>query len=221
MTPDADNPHSYSEEVGAGLVMPPWEERSRYGFLNALYLTIKDVLLSPAQFFARMPSRIGLSQPLLFAVVVNVISAFFLWMWSLTGASLQMFIEEDIAEIVRGPFVYGLIFVFSPLIAIVDVFLTAGLAHICLLLVGGNRFGFETTFRVMAYSSAVYIMTLVPFCGNLISLVWGIAIIIIGLQKAHDIDTWRAALAVFLPLILCLVSCGGLLMVTVGLDVLF
>jgi hypothetical protein len=213
--------NSEFSEPGEGLVLPPWEERSRYGFLNSLYLTIKDVMLSPSLFFGRMPSRIGLVQPLLFAIVVNIVSAFFLWMWSLTGSSLQMFIKEDIAEIVRGPFVYGLVFIFSPVIAVVDVFLTAGLVHVCLMLIGGNRLGFEATFRVMAYSSAVYIMTIIPFCGNLIALVWGIAIIVIGLQRIHDIDGWRALVAVFLPLVLCLAGCGGVVLLTAGYESLF
>ncbi len=212
---------NFTEQPGEGLALPPWEERSRYGYLNSLYLTIKEVLLAPAQFFGRMPSQIGLVQPLLFAVVVNVISAFFLWMWSLTGSSLQMFIKEDVAEIVRGPFVYGLVFIFSPVIAVVDVFLTAGLAHVCLMLVGGNRLGFEATFRVMAYSTAVYIMTIVPFCGNLIALVWGIAIIVIGLQRIHDTDSWRALVAVFLPFIVCLAGCGGVLLLTAGFEAVF
>jgi len=221
VTPDNENYESFTGQPGEGLVLPPWENRSRYGFLNALYLTIKDVLLSPAQFFARMPSRIGLTQPLLFAVVVNVVSAFFLWMWALAGSSLQMFIAEDIADIVEAPFIYGIIFVLSPVIAVVDVFLTAGLSHLCLILVGGNRLGFETTFRVMAYSSAVYIMTLVPFCGSIIALIWGIAIIIIGLQRAHDTDTWRAVLAVFLPLILCIITCSGFGLLVFGFNNLF
>ena len=29
------------------LLLPPWERRERFGFLNGLYLTIKDVLLTP------------------------------------------------------------------------------------------------------------------------------------------------------------------------------
>ena len=36
------------DAAGETLRLPPWEERQRYGLLNALYLTIKDVLFTPA-----------------------------------------------------------------------------------------------------------------------------------------------------------------------------
>jgi hypothetical protein len=41
----------------------------------------------------------------------------------------------------------------------------------------------------------------------LISFVWAIVCYCIGLARAHETDTGRAVLAVFLPLIVC---CGGL-----------
>ena len=53
-----------------GLRPPPWEERERYGLLNALVLTIRLVLLSPGRIFGSMPVGLGLRQPLLFAVVL-------------------------------------------------------------------------------------------------------------------------------------------------------
>ena len=46
--------HDRDTAAGETLAMPPWEERGRYGLLNALYLTAKDVLLSPGRFFLRM-----------------------------------------------------------------------------------------------------------------------------------------------------------------------
>jgi hypothetical protein len=47
---------------------------------------------------------------------------------------------------------------------------------------------------------------IVPFCGGLISGIWGLVAECIGLARAHETDTGRAVLAVFLPLIVC---CGG------------
>jgi len=40
----------------------------------------------------------------------------------------------------------------------------------------------------------------------LISGVWGVVCACFGLARAHETDTGRAVLAVFLPLIIC---CGG------------
>jgi hypothetical protein len=203
---ETGGPNGFAEQPEEGLALPAWEERQRFGFLNALYLTIKDVMFSPGPFFARMPSRIGLGQPLLFAVVVGVISAFFTWMWSLTGSSLQMFVAEDLAEVFKGPLIYGASFMLSPVWIIAGVFVFAGIIHACLMLVGGNRLGFEATFRVVAYDQAVSICALVPFCGNIIALFWSLVVLIVGLHKIHDTDPWRAVVAIIVPVVLC---CGG------------
>jgi hypothetical protein len=207
-----------------GLELPPWENRERYGFFNGLYLTVRDVLSAPGAFFARMPTRLGLWQPLLFAVVIGVISAFFDWMWSLAASSLRVILDEDVGRLLRGPFYSGLFWILSPLIAVVGLFVRAGVVHLCALLLGGGRFGFEATLRVVAYSDAVWIFALLPFCGNVVALFWGTATAIIGLQKSQQMEGWRATLAVLLPLLLCLVSCFGFSLIGLatfkGLDAL-
>jgi len=195
-----------------GLVLPPWEQRDRYGFLNSIYQTIKEVLFSPVQFFERMPSQVSLAQPLFFAMVLGAVGAFFMWMWSLTFSSVQMFFDQDWSELLKEPFIYGIFFGASPVLTIIDVFISAGVTHLCLMVLGGNRLGFEATFRVVAYAQAVSILTLLPFCGVVILEFWFLALVIIGLYKMHDTDLWRAILAVFLPLLLCLFSCGGLVL---------
>ena len=187
-----------------GLLLPPWERRERYGFLNGLYLTIKDILLTPRTFFHRMPTRIGLAQPLYFALVLGVVAAFFGWMWSLAGSSLQMFVAEDLEEVVKGPLYSFLAFLFSPVTVAILVFLKAGLIHLMLMLVGGNRLGFEATFRVAAYGEAAGIMALLPFCGSVLGVLWSLFITIVGLYSIHETDPWRAVLAVIAPMALCL-----------------
>jgi hypothetical protein len=192
-----------------GLILPPWEDRARFGALNGFYLTIKEVLLTPGAFFGRMPSGIGLVQPLLFAVIIGVIGAFFDWMWTLAGSSLQMFISEDMAEVMSAPFVYGVLFLLSPLTAAVTLAITAGLMHLALIVFGGNRLGFEATFRVAAYAEAAGIVSILPFCGAWLGAIYGLIVAIVGLYKIHDCEPWRAALAVLVPAALCLLTCGG------------
>jgi hypothetical protein len=211
-----DGEPGYAGTPGLGLALPPWEERQRFGFLNSLYLTIREVIISPDQFFARMPTRLGLWQPLLFAIIVGTISTFFDWMWSLAGSSLRVLMENDVLRLFRNQFFSMGLFVLSPALVFAEVFLRAGLVHLCLMLVDGNRAGFEATFRVAAYTEAVWIISIFPLCGNLLALFWGTALAVIGLQRAHQTETWRAALAVLLPLLVCLASCGGLLLITLG-----
>ncbi len=208
--PDLDPPESLS--------LPPWEERHRWGFINALYLTIKEVLLRPGVFFGRMPARVDVWQPLLFAILVGFAASFFEWMWALAGSSLDVFLKEDVGEVLRGPLTYGGLWLFSPVLVTIEVFVTGALLHLCLLLVGGNRLGFEATMRVVAYGQATGLLVVIPFCGGVVSAIWYLVVLIVGLQRIHATDAWRAVLAVFLPLLLCLATCGGFLVTVIGLE---
>ena len=94
-----------------------------------------------------------------------------------------------------------------PLFLVIFLFIWSGLAHLCLMIVGGANQPFETTFRVFAFTQgSAGPLQIIPLCGGLISGVWAIVCNCIGLARAHETDTGRAVLAVFLPLIVC---CGG------------
>src|SRR2546430_2743448 len=86
-----------------------------------------------------------------------------------------------------------------------------GLVHVCSMIVGGATQPFETTFRVLAFShGSTGPLQMIPVCGGMIAGVWALVCNCIGLARAHETDTGRAVLAVFLPVIVC---CGGGLLV--------
>ena len=205
----SDYRSDFTEPSSDGLSLPPWEQRENYGFLNATYLTVKGVMLAPARFFHRMPSRVGLAQPLFFAVVMGVVATFFSWMWALSGSSLQVLVEEDLHGAMRGSFAGFLFFLTSPVTVAVTVAINAALTHLVLMLVGGNRLGFEATFRVAAYAMATSILALLPFCGTTIGALWSVAVMIIGLYSIHGTEPWKAVLAVLAPTLLCLMATGS------------
>ena len=95
-----------------------------------------------------------------------------------------------------------------PLFLAIFLFIWSALAHLCLMIVGGANQPFETTFRVLAFTQgSTGPLQIIPLCGGLIAGVWAIVCYCIGLARAHETDTGRAVLAVFLPLIVC---CAGL-----------
>src|SRR5437762_14239207 len=94
-----------------------------------------------------------------------------------------------------------------PLAIIIGLFIGAAIIHLCLMIVGGANQPFETTFRVLAFTQgATGVLQVIPICGGVIAAVWGLVVNCIGLARAHETDTGRAVLAVFLPVIVC---CGG------------
>jgi hypothetical protein len=193
-----------------GLRPPPWEERERYGSLNALVLTIRLVLLSPGRMFGQMPVGLGLVQPLLFAVALALIGALFDWMWSLTvGENLRAILPANLDRLLGGRYVTAAHFLLSPVVVVLLVFLRAAVFHGMLLLVGGNRLGFEATFRVVAYTRATRLLSILPICGVALGMIWELAVTIIGLARIHGCAEWKAIVAVLAPALLALLIGGA------------
>src|SRR5260370_609213 len=140
------------------------------------------------------------------------------------ATSLGVFSEEEVREGLRsGRFVSPAIgrcgamagmgagsaafIVLIPLFVVIGLFIGSAIVHLCLMIVGGANQSFETTFRVLAFSQgSTGPLQMIPVCGGLISGVWALVCSCIGLARAHETDTGRAVLVVFLPLIVC---CGG------------
>jgi len=99
----------------------------------------------------------------------------------------------------------------SPALYVVSAFISSGITHLCLKLLGGANRPFETTFRVICYAQAsATVFNLLPLCGGLIGVIWGAYSIIIGLREAHGTSGWKATLAITLPGLLC---CGILFVI--------
>jgi hypothetical protein len=91
------------------------------------------------------------------------------------------------------------------------------LLHLFLALFGGANQGLTVTLRVVAYAQAPVILAVVPLFGSCVGGIWGLVLYIIGLAAAHRTETWRSALAVFAPVILCI----GILVIGAVLIALF
>jgi hypothetical protein len=173
----------------------PWEDLEKMGFLEALMTTLKEVLLSPTQFYRRMPTSGGVKNPLIFGLILGVFGGVLALAWQQVFL-LRIRESPEITTTHLLGITIGL-----PFIVLVTLYLGSAIIHLCLMVVGGNRRGFEATFRVIAYSSSTQIFALIPLIGGLIIPIYTLAIEIIGLKEGHGIGTGRAVLAVFLPFI--------------------
>jgi hypothetical protein len=193
---------------------PAWEDRESLGFFAALSQTIGDVLLRPTQTFASMKHTGGLTNPLLYHVILGsamyAVTAFYqIAMSSLNPAVFA----PKLSHASGSSFSVALIgsVLLSPALYVISAFISAGITHLCLKLLGGAHRPFETTFRVTCYGYAsAMVLNLIPLCGGLIGVIWGAYAVIIGLKEAQHTEGWRATLAITLPGLLC---CGLLLLV--------
>jgi hypothetical protein len=179
-----------------------------------LFGTANEALFRPTEFFRNMAVTGGLTDPLLYALILGMVGVMFSYLWQIvTRGSMQGMIPGMQAGAAPDMF-HGaglaLLAFFSPFFIIMGMFVSAGILHVCLMAVKGTKAGFEGTFRVVAYGYSANVFMVIPFCGGLLTAVWAIVLSIIGLREAHETTGAKAAFAVFLPAIVC---CGLILFV--------
>jgi hypothetical protein len=187
----------------------PWEHRKERGFVNAFIETLSMVLTRPAEAFSVMKREGGLGEPLIYALIGACSGGIVSFLFSLGFQSLGLFTNRHNNGLaaMAGMGIGSAMIILLPLFILIGLFIGSAIVHLCLMIVGGANQSFETTFRVLAFSQgSAGPLQMIPLCGGMISGVWAIVCTCIGLARAHETDTGRAVLAVFLPLIVC---CGG------------
>jgi hypothetical protein len=192
----------------------PWDERHSKGLFSAFIETLQMVLTRPSEAFTAMRREGGLGEPLLYAIIGGSFGLVFYFVYQLAFQSLGMFASRSnpLAHLIGAGIGGVILIIFVPVLVAIGIFINAAILHVCLMIVGGAKQPFETTFRVICFASgSVLPLMVVPLCGGLIAGIWDLVLRCIGLARAHETDTGRAVLAVLLPVIVC--CCGGLLCV--------
>jgi len=194
-------------EHGKRTFEPAWETRSGSVF-RRFAETLKQVFGNPAAFFANLKLE-GYRRALTFAWIVCTLAVFFFalyGLWQLSRNSAAMLQDADLAsgqdpeELISSMHNSLLITLFgSPLFGLVNVFLSAVLYHLGIMLAANRQVGFAATFRATAYGFAPLILVAIPFIGHLIGGMWSLVVQIIALANVHRISPARASLAVLLP----------------------
>jgi hypothetical protein len=100
----------------------------------------------------------------------------------------------------------GLIFlaviVIIPIYVALGMFIWSGILHLCLLIVGGAKSGYEATFRAVSYSQAAQAWSLIPFIGGWIAGIWQLIVQVIGLREIHETSYLKVIVAFLIPLVL-------------------
>jgi hypothetical protein len=197
----------------------PWDERQQRGILRAFFDTLVMVLTKPAEAFTAMKREGGLGEPLIYAIIGGSVGGviYFLYNFLLSSAHMLGSHENPMMQMMGGGIRPLFFIILVPLFVTIATFIGSGIFHLCLMIVGGAKQPFETTFRVVCFAGgSANPLLVIPICGGLIGGIWKIVLYCIGFARAHETDTGRAVLAVLLPLIVC---CGGIfaLMMMLGL----
>jgi len=173
-------------------------------------MTAREVLLSPSDFFKKMAVTGGLTDPLLFAMIIGMAGLICLSVWDLVlHDSMQNFMTTEMKSAAGRGMTSGiespLGMVLMPFLLIIWLFIVSGMLHLFLMMVRGAKAGFEATFRVVSYSVSPFLFMVIPYCGTLITMLWMLTLTAIGLRDAHGTTGGKATVAVLFPFLFC---CG-------------
>jgi hypothetical protein len=187
----------------------PWDDRANVGFLRALYDTWMKSVFHPTEFFSKMPVKGGYGSPMLYGFIIGEIAIFFSLFWQGIYMMMGTLVEDygQFGEIGLSMTVLIFVALASPILVIIGYFVSAGILHLCLLLVGGARRDFEVTFRVVCYAAGANIFNVIPICGGLMAWLWNAVLNVIGIREAHEISSGKAFIAYCIPALVC---CGFL-----------
>lgn len=209
---ESETPVATAELSGDGSE-PAWEDREQMGLFPSILQTVQSVLTRPTPTFAAMKQTGGLANPLLYFVLLSsamfAVSAFYqIVATSMNPVSFPPPFQHTSSKAFSVALIGSVLI--SPALYVVSAFISSGITHLCLMLLGGANRPFETTFRVICYAQAsAAVLNLIPICGSLIGIILGAYCIIIGLKEAQGISGWKATLAITLPGLLC---CGALVL---------
>jgi len=168
--------------------------------------TAQSVAFRPVDFFRNLRRQGDFLNPLAFALICVLISSL---LGGILGLILSVgFTDQGVAGAFIG-FIFGI--VRSLIGAAIGLFVGALIWYLLVLLFARtNNTGYEATFRVVAYSSVVYLVSWIPILGWIIGLVYGIYLGIVGIREVHGTTSGRAALVVLIPIVVI-----GLLLILV------
>jgi hypothetical protein len=180
----------------------PWE--SGEGFIAAFLRTTQEVLFSPTKFFKKVAAGQGYWSPFIFAMIAGIIGfgVALLWQW--------LFLSGMLPPQIRSVTTYSLFLVFAvisiPFWIAFSIVVGSAIIHLCVMIVGGNRKGFQATFRALSYSHSAMLFDIVPVIGGFVGGIYFLILAILGVREGHEISTGKAVLAVLLPVIVIFVG---------------
>lgn len=185
-----------------GIEPPAWEQRKRLGFWVSLWVTWRDSVFRPVEFFRRLPPRGGIGPALGFAFLFSALALLLNIYWGLVEGALTGTQEGGaLLYAAGGLFMAFLWLAFALPLYVGVLFALAGILHLCFMIVGAGRQGFEATFRGVGYTHGPAAFAIFPFFGPLLGMIWGTVILFVAMREVQRTTNGRATLAFLLPLV--------------------
>ncbi|NLD35544.1 MAG: hypothetical protein GX654_01600 [Desulfatiglans sp.] len=150
--------------------------------------TAMKVITNPVGFYREMPKTGGFVEPLIFAVVLGLVSG-------VITAILSIFSLGSASSFWMG-LAYIILY---PIMVAICSFIGAAILFLIWKIMGSLE-PYETTYRCVAYATAItpltVILGIIPYLGSILGLAWGLYLLLVASTEVHKIAQ-KTALMVF------------------------
>ena len=147
----------------------------------------KKVITNPVGFYRDMPTEGGLSNPLIFVVVMGVATGIMISIFSLVGFGGP-------SMMIGGGVALAAIIMF-PIMAVIGSFIGAAIFFVIWKLMGSEK-NYEVAYRCVAYSMAIapiiIIVSIIPYIGGIVKTLWGLYLLYVASTEVHQIKAETA-----------------------------
>jgi hypothetical protein len=180
-----------------------WERRFERGHvIRAYWVTIKEILFRPTDFFSKLAPSGPSWEPVLFALATIIVALLGAELWAMLkdwapidpssqSSSLRM-------KIILGKFTLRDACAGASIVMIGAICQVVA-CHLALKRLCSTYQGFLATWRVYFYAQAAQIAYMLPFIGGAIGPVWYAIVLAVGLAEVHRS---RIEIALFGPLVI-------------------
>jgi len=203
------NPDDGSGQPREGI---PWENLDRHGFFPGLYQTILRVMFGAPRFFTQIGSDGPSMRPVAFFILLGIFQSLMERLWYITtfnmlGPSID---DPQLHALLGGiaqEFGIGATLMLSPFTLILQLVCITGAYHFMMRLVQPDKAHFGTMLRVVSYSAAPTVVSIVPLLGPTVGSLWFVACTILGVKHAYRLP-WSRVLLALGPLYILAIAVG-------------
>ena len=185
---DAHGPGEYGENT------IPWENAAAHGRFKAFLSTIYLVMFRAPSLFSQFTPYGSLAPGYVFFLIMG----FFAILTSLLWGKVVAAILPEQAIVLSNQISIPSLLVIIPLALGLMLLFVAGAIRVQLNFLSPGRADFVMAYKIAAYSMAPFILSIVPFVGPTIGVVWFVFCLMLGCRHAFRLS-W--GLSVFIPLL--------------------
>lgn len=184
----------------------PWEHPERYGIAGSLLHTVSRVMFRGKDFFSTIHSRVSSLRPASFYALIGLFQAVVAYFLSPNVVELIKTADIDpqkqaLMENLLSGQSFPMVVITTPFIMILQLLIYTAFIYLAIRITNPEKADFPLTLRIIAYASAPMILSIVPYIGGVIGLMWFIYNIFIGIKYALRL-TWQRTFLALAPIFL-------------------